>query len=358
MLHALIMAGGSGTRFWPRSRKRLPKQFLHVGSERSLLQETASRLTPLVPSERMWVVTGETFADETRRQLRNLDGVRLILEPCGRNTAPCVALAALVVSHVDPNATLVVVPADHVIRDIVAFQADVERAAALVDQAPERLVLFGVTPHSPATGFGYIHRGAPLSASGVTAFRVAEFKEKPDAATAAAYVASGDYFWNCGIFVWRAETILKQIENHAPSVTQCLEALRPHLGTTEFAAHVANEFPRMPSVSIDYAVLEKSANVYVLPASFDWDDVGSWPALSRLLARDEHGNVVDGLACAINTANCVVASTPDHLVATLGVRDLVVVHTPTATLVANRHDETGMRELIAELERRGLSEFL
>ena len=358
MLHAVIMAGGSGTRFWPRSRRQLPKQFLKFGGESTLLQETAARCRPLISAAHTWVVTGRDHADETARQLADIVPSQVLVEPCGRNTAPCIGLAALLVQAVDPEGVMLVMPSDHIIRPAAEFQAAAQRAVALIQQSPNRLVLFGVPPTYPATGFGYIHRGATIGLDSDQAFRVAEFREKPDAGTAASYLASGDCLWNCGIFVWRATTILQAIEQHAPEVAAQLEALRPAIGTTQWAGALEAEFPRMPSISIDYAVLEKADDVCVVPATFEWDDVGSWQALLRLLPQDTAGNSVDGPFCGINTNGCVIASSNEHLIATYGVRDLIIVHTPTATLVADKHDETAMRQLITELERRGLTEFL
>ena len=358
MIHAVIMAGGSGTRFWPASRRALPKQFLRFGSDRSLLQETADRCRSFIPAERIWVVTGEAHADETRRQLPDLDSAKLLLEPCGRNTAPCIGLAAIQLLAVDPEAVMLVLPADHRIQPLAAFQQSAERAFELIALQPERLMLFGVSPTEPATGFGYIERGAALSANS-SAFQVASFREKPDAETAARYVASGDFFWNCGIFVWRAEAILRQIERHAPDLLARLTALRTAIGTTDWPAKLATEFRQMPNISIDYAVLEKAAaDVCVVPATFDWDDVGSWQALARQIAPDSRGNTIDGRFCGVGTNGCIVRSEPDHLIATFGVSNLVIVQTPTATLIADRHDELGLKQLIAEMERQGMSEFL
>ena len=385
MLHSVIMAGGSGTRFWPRSRQRLPKQFLKFGSDRTLLQETAERCQPLISAEQTWIVTGRDHAEEAGRQLNDVATSRVVIEPCGRNTAPCIGLAALMIHATDPDGMMLVMPSDHVIRPAAEFQAAVQRAVGLIEQSPNRLVLFGVPPTYPATGFGYIHRGERLatddgseqfcrtgtparrmsddgqecpSYDSSSAFHVAEFREKPDSATAASYLASGEYFWNCGIFVWRAATILQAIEQYAPDVAARLNALRPAIGTPQWADALNTEFPRMPSISIDYAVLEKAADVCVLPATFEWDDVGSWQALTRLLPHDEAENTVDGQFCGVNTNGCVVATSSEHLIATYGVHDLIIVHTPTATLVADKHDESAMRQLIAELERRGLTEYL
>ena len=411
MLHSVIMAGGSGTRFWPRSRRRLPKQFLKFGSDRTLLQETAERCRPLISAEQTWIVTGRDHAEEAGRQLNDVATSRVVIEPCGRNTAPCIGLAALMIHATDPEGVMLVMPSDHVIRPAVEFQAAVQRAVTLIEQSPNRLVLFGVPPTYPATGFGYIHRGEMLTASVAlvdqperasvrfgdatsnepdasafrlidapnnvrvirlmpprspeqftsqdnSAFHVAEFREKPDSTTAADYLASGEYFWNCGIFVWRAATILQAIEQYAPDVAARLNALRPAIGTPQWADALNAEFPRMPSISIDYAVLEKADDVCVLPATFEWDDVGSWQALTRLLPHDETENTVDGKFCGVNTNGCVVATSSEHLIATYGVHDLIIVHTPTATLVADKHDESAMRQLIAELERSGLTEYL
>ncbi|MCX7420447.1 MAG: mannose-1-phosphate guanylyltransferase [Planctomycetia bacterium] len=359
------MAGGSGTRFWPRSRRRMPKQFLKFGSERTLLQETAERCRPLISAERTWIVTGRDHAEEVGRQLNDVATSRVVIEPCGRNTAPCIGLAALMIHSSDPDGVMLVMPSDHVIRPAAEFQAAVQTAVGLIEQLSNRLVLFGVPPTYPATGFGYIHRGELLTVDDsseqfcrTSAFHVAEFREKPDATTAANYLASGEYFWNCGIFVWRAATILKAIEQHAPDVNARLNALRPAIGTAQWSEILCAEFPRMPSISIDYAVLEKAAEVCVLPATFEWDDVGSWQAMTRLLPQDEAQNTVDGPFCSVNTNGCVVATSNDHLIATYGVRDLIIVHTPTVTLVADKHDESAMRQLVAELERRGLSEYL
>lgn len=356
MLHAVIMAGGSGTRFWPQSRRALPKQFLQFGSDRTLLQEAVERCQTFVPPERTWIVTGAAHAAETARQVPSIASDNVLIEPCGRNTAPCIGLAAIQLLAADPDAVMLVMPADHVIRPVTEFQRTVERAAEIVAQDSAALVLFGVAPTYPATGFGYIQRGDALADS--SGFRVASFREKPDAATAARYVASQEFFWNCGLFVWRAATILEQLERHTPQIADRLKRLATTVGMDRWPETLAAEFPQMPSVSIDYAVLEKAEHVAVVPATFEWDDVGSWQALSRLLMADTEKNTVDGRFCAINASGCIVRSTSEHLIAAYGVHDLIIVHTPDATLVADKHDETALRHLIAELERRGLTDFL
>jgi mannose-1-phosphate guanylyltransferase len=356
MLHAVIMAGGSGTRFWPQSRRALPKQFLHFGSPRTLLQETVDRGSGFIPAERTWIVTGAAHAAETARQVPEVPGTNVLIEPCGRNTAPCIGLAAMRILATDPDAVMLVMPADHVIRSAAEFQRTVEQAVAIIERVSSTLVLFGVVPTYPATGFGYIQRGEPLANS--TGFRVAAFREKPDVATATQYVASREFFWNCGLFVWRADTILEQLERHTPEITTRLKQLQPVIGTDLWPATLAAEFPQMPSISIDYGVLEKANFVAVIPATFDWHDVGSWQALARLLPADAHGNTVSGRFCGLDSTGCIVRSSEQHLIATYGVSDLIIVQTPDATLVADKRDENSLRQLIAELERRGMSEFL
>ena len=374
MLHAVIMAGGSGTRFWPLSRRQLPKQFLTFAGDRTLIQDAAGRCPPVVTPDRTWVVTNAAHAAETARQLPDIPASQILVEPCGRNTAPCIGLAAIQLLAVDPDATMLVMPADHVIQPAAMFQQAVREAVALVEREPYSLILFGIEPTQPATGYGYIQRGEPVpmpasdgaspfsprdkAASGWPTFRVLSFQEKPNQLTAARYAASGDYYWNCGIFVWRAQAILDALATFAPEITARLKRLRAGIGTPEWSALLEAEFPEMPSISIDYAVLEKTSHVCVLEAPFDWDDVGSWQALPRLLSSDREGNTTVGRVCGIDTTGCIVRSTDDHLVATIGVKDLIIVHTPTATLVADKRDESSVRQLIAELERRGLTEYL
>jgi mannose-1-phosphate guanylyltransferase len=357
MLHAVIMAGGSGTRFWPQSRRRLPKQFLKIGTELTLIQETAARCLPLIEPSRLWVVAGAVHSAETSRQLPGLPVDQIVVEPCARNTAPCIGLAAIRLLAVDPDAVMLVVPADHVISPPEVFQSAVTQATEFVNAHPGSFVLFGVRPNEAATGFGYIH--CPKITFADPGFRSVEaFKEKPDLLTARKYVASQDYLWNCGIFVWKAQTLLDALAKHQPELHAGLMRLKDSLGTKQWSDTLTTEFPKLPSISIDYAVLEHAQNVFVLPAEFQWDDVGSWHAVSRLHPQDDHGNTIDGLHCGVDTTNCIIRSTDDHLVTTIGVQDLIIVHTPEATLVADQRDEAAIKKLLAELERRGLSQYL
>ena len=358
MLHAVIMAGGSGTRFWPESRRQLPKQFLKFSGEQTLIQEAAGRCSPAISPQRTWIVTNAAHASETARQLPEVPNSQILLEPCGRNTAPCIGLAAIQLLAIDPEATMLVTPADHVIQPVAMFQQAVKQAAELVAREPRTLVLFGVEPTYPATGFGYIRRGERLVDTVWPTFQVQSFQEKPNELTAARYNASGEYYWNCGIFVWRAQTILDALAESAPEIHERLVRLSKAIGSADWSTALQAEFPAMPSISIDYAVLEKAAHVCVLEAPFDWDDVGSWHAMARLNPADRDGNTLDGMVCPVDSSGCIVRTSQDHLVATFGVKDLIIVYTPTATLVADKRDEGAIKQLIAELERRNLHGYL
>jgi len=360
MLHAIVMAGGSGTRFWPASRAALPKQLLPLAGEHTLLEDTVGRLDGLVPPDRVMVVTSARLLDAVRRQLPRVPDRGLVGEPCKRDTAPCIGLAALLVSRHDPDATMAVMPSDHVIRPAETFRAAIAQAAALVDAAPGRLVTFGIKPTYPAESFGYIQQGERLpQASGAAAvFRVASFREKPPAAVAKDYLAAGTYLWNAGIFVWKAGTILEALAAHQP---ECLARLRTIVAAWDGPdrdAVFAREFNAIKGISIDYAVLEKATDVAVIEAPFSWDDLGGWSAVARQRGADAEGNTVVGRHLGIDSHGTIVHSSDDHLVVTMGLEDMLVVHTADATLVARRAHEEAVRKVVAELENRGWTDYL
>ena len=365
MLHAVVMAGGSGTRFWPQSRVASPKQLLPIAGPDTMLRQTASRLGDLVSPDRVWVVTNAVQADEVRRQLPDVPAGNVLVEPCARNTAPCVGLAAVHVEAADPGGTMLVLPADHVIGPPGVFQRAASDAAAVVADDPGRFVLFGVPPTFPSEGFGYIERAAPLPGfEDKKAFAVASFREKPDKATAEGYIARGSFYWNCGIFTWRADAILAALAEHEPGTRGKLDAIAAAVGTPDYEDAVAGHFPACDAVSIDNAVLERTDKACVIEAPFDWDDVGSWGALRRLIGEDEHGHSVDAARfVGLESSGCTVRDTTSkdgtgHLICALGVEDLIIVHTPDATLVARRGDENAVKRLTAELQARGLEEYL
>ena len=357
MLHAVIMAGGSGTRFWPQSRQRLPKQLLKLAGDRTMIQQTLDRCDGLVDHAAFWVVTNSVQVDATRGQLPELPPDNVLTEPMARNTAPCVGLSAIHALHRDPDAILFIMPADHVIAPVEVFQQAARKAVAVVEADDSRLVLFGISPSFPATGYGYIERGSLMDGQeGV--FDVQSFREKPELALAQQYVDSGNFYWNCGIFCWKASTILGHLQQYEEDTYNRLQTIAGAIGTPEYDSVLADEFPQMNSISIDYAVLERASGVTVLEAPYNWDDVGSWLAVPRLAGADADGNTVDGEAVVIDTRNTIVRTGDDHLVATLGVEDLIIVHTPDATLVARRDDSERIKQILEELRQRGADQYL
>lgn len=361
MLYPVIMAGGSGTRFWPESRHLRPKQLLPLVGERTMLQTTVDRLLDLVPAERMLILTNAQQGDAVATQLPLLPASAIIREPCKRDTAPCIGLAALLLTTRDPEATMAVMPSDHVIGPIDVFQNAVRQAARLVDEQPGRIVTFGISPNYAAESFGYIERGEKLPSGkpgDAPAFRVKQFREKPSAAIAKEYLAAGTFYWNSGIFVWRAKTIADELQKRQPEMFAHLQAIVEVFGTEDFNDTLEREFASIRGISIDYAVMEHAQDVAVIEAPFSWDDVGSWQAIARLCPADEAGNTVSGKHVGINTAGTIVRGPDDHLIVTLGLKDCLIVHTPDATLVANKHDEESIRKVVKLLEERGWKEYL
>lgn len=360
MLHAIVMAGGSGTRFWPASRAALPKQLLALAGERTLLEDTVARLEGLVPPERLLVVTSARLLDAARRQLPQVPAAGLVGEPCKRDTAPCIGLAALLVSRHDPDATMAVMPSDHVIVPADRFRAAIRQAAALVEEQPGRLVTFGIRPTYAAESFGYIQQGAalPVATGDAPAHAVARFREKPPRAVAEEYLAAGSYLWNGGIFVWKAATILAALRARQPECLARLEAIAAAWDTPDQEAVFAREFAAIKGISIDYAVLEHATDVVVIEAPFTWDDLGGWSAVARQRGVDAEGNTVVGRHLGIDSVRTIVHAAGDHLVVTMGLEDMLVVHTPDATLVADRAHEEAVRRVVTELERRGWQEYL
>ncbi len=341
------MAGGSGTRFWPRSRRLLPKQLLPVLGARSLLQETVERLRGVVAPEQILIVTHRDHAAAVRRQLPRVPRRNVLVEPVARNTAPCLALAALAIERRAPGATFVSLPADHAVADTRAFRAVLLEAFAWAAAEPVSVTI-GIRPALPETGYGYIHVGASLA--GRTS-RVRAFVEKPSAARARKFVSSKQYLWNSGMFAWRTTTIVDLFDRHLPAVIGPLRSVIGKRGRA-FSAALARAYARMPSISIDYGVMERARNVLVVGADFGWSDVGSWAALAALGAASVRGQTVH-----VDAERSVVFGN-GRLVALVGVDDLIVVDTPDALLVCHRERAQDVRRVVAELSRRGLEGYL
>ncbi len=357
MIHAVVMAGGSGTRFWPASRQATPKQLLNLCDKESMIQATLNRLIGLVAPEQSLVVTNRRLVDTMRAQLPHLPSESILGEPCKRDTAPCVGLAAVWLLHQDPNAVMVMMPADHVIQASDAFQDAIRHAVKLVEENPNRKVTFGVKPTYPAESFGYVERGDRIG-DYETTYQVRQFHEKPDAERAAKYLESGTFLWNSGIFVWAARTILAELERHEPKMHQHLVAIGKAIGTPDFESVLNTEFAAIDGRSIDYAVMERAKDVVVVEAPFDWDDLGSWQAISRLRGTDAQGNTIVGKHIGLDTNGTIVRTSDDHLVVTVGMDDCIVVHTPDATFVANKHREESVRQIVKILEAKGWEEHL
>jgi mannose-1-phosphate guanylyltransferase len=357
-MFAVIMAGGSGTRFWPASRERLPKQFLAITGDRTMLEETLARAERFAPPNRISVVIGRVHADLTKRILSGKP-VEILVEPRGRNTAACIGLAALHAKRIAEDEPMVVLPADHFIADVESFArtiraaAEVARGGAIVARGGA-IVTLGVAPDRPETGYGYIHIGAEgRESTEQPFFRVRRFVEKPDYQTALGYMSSGDYLWNSGVFIFTARTILEEIEACMPALHEGLMEIERAIDTPDYDAAVERVYDGIESVSIDYGVMERTAKpIYVFKADFGWSDVGSWQALYELRRAecDGHGNLSLGDSMIIDAKRNLVFSTTDRKVALLGVEDLVIVDTPDAVMVA-RLDRSQDVKRLADQER-------
>jgi mannose-1-phosphate guanylyltransferase len=353
MLHAIIMAGGSGTRFWPKSRRNRPKQLLRLFGDGTMLQQTVERIAPLVPAERIAIITGFDQAEAVRAQLPELPAANVVAEPCPRDTAACVGLAAQIVARSDAEGTMIVMPADHVIAPGALFRKTVSAAVAVIDADPSTFVTFGIKPTRPETGYGYIERGEALgTVDGTAVHRVVQFREKPNRDTAERFLAAGRFAWNSGIFVWRARAILDALAEHRPVLAAALDRVGEALRTAKEAEVIAREYPEMERVPIDKAVMEHARNVRVLEVVYDWNDVGDWRALSTLIPPDAHGNTIQGDVLAHDTRGSIVVAA-DGLIATLGVDNLVVVQSGGATLVARKDQLDRLKAIVEGLERSG-----
>jgi mannose-1-phosphate guanylyltransferase len=353
--YGLILAGGRGTRFWPRSRKRTAKQVLNVVGDRTLIQETVDRLAPVIPPERLWILTNDHLRNTIVDQLPEVPKGQILAEPAQRNTAPAIGLAAHILQSVDRDAVMGVFPADHVVGKPAAYRAVLKSAFKGAESG--NLMVVGVQPRWPETGYGYVEFPKGTASGGRDAVPVRRFHEKPELAKAKRYVAAGNFYWNSGMFFWRAGLLLDELRRHLPRTATILAALPP-FGDRKFASELKRCFPLCENISIDYAVLEKAKNVAGIPAAeFGWNDVGSWNAVYELLRRDEHGNVIVHDSVVQDSYNNFVDAR-GKLVALLGVNDLIVVDTPDALLVASRDRAQSVGEIVKRLEKQNRHELL
>jgi mannose-1-phosphate guanylyltransferase len=355
-LYAIVLAGGKGERFWPLSRAATPKQLIPLVGRNTLLEQTVSRITPLIAPERVLVITSKRLEGEVTRRLKKFKGVTVVGEAVGRNTAPAIGFASALVSVRDPEAVTLVLPSDHVISTKRQFLSDVRRAVKAARTG--KLVVFGIAPDRPETGYGYIQAGARIASLGRGLFSVRRFIEKPDLAKAKKLCRSRSSYWNSGIFVWSVKTLMESMREHLPALASQIDSLRLSSGRRALRTDMDRFYSRAKPVSIDYGLLEKSRNIAMVRADFSWDDLGSWVSLERIIDKDKFGNVRSGNVVALDSRDCVLYS-GEGVLAAVGVENLVVVRTDVATLVCSREHAQRIRKVSEVLSSsRKLKKYL
>lgn len=356
---AVIMAGGVGSRFWPKSRERTPKQLLEIVGTGTMIQNTISRIQHLVSNQNILVVTNSLQYDELQKQLPFVPRENILTEPVGRNTAPCVGLAASWIEKIDPEAIMVVLPADHLVTDEKEFLR-ILNLAVRVARESDGLLTIGIKPARAETGYGYIQfsdeeGNNPYKARGV--YRVKTFAEKPIQETAERFLASGDFLWNSGMFVWKVKTILKEIEYHLPDLYAELKSLQPQIGTSGYKNALEHSYGVIRGISIDYGVMEKAGNVFVVKGDFGWSDVGSWDEVVRLAKGDREGNALFGKVLARESRNNFVDA-GSKIVATIGIENLIVIVTDDAVLICGKGKSQDVKEIVDYVRRKQMNEYL
>jgi mannose-1-phosphate guanylyltransferase len=354
--YVVIMAGGSGTRFWPKSRSNYPKQFLSIGSDKSLIEETVERFQEMVKPENILIIINKEHRELARKKLPWIPERNIIAEPVARNTAACIALAAFYISRKDPEASMIVLPADHKILDKQGYIARAELAFK-VAEAGKNLVTFGIIPEYAEAGYGYIEYGdSHYKELGDGVMKVRKFCEKPDADKAWEYYSSGHHLWNSGMFVWKVQTIIEALKSYLQKTAEKLKPLIS-IDENEIRSFLADVFPTLDSISIDYAVMEKAENVYTVKGNFGWSDVGSWRTLEKMMKPDESNNAIDGDVVAVDSNNNIVVGNK-RLVALLHIDDLIVVDTDQAVLICPKDRAQDVREIVEKLKQLGRDDLL
>jgi mannose-1-phosphate guanylyltransferase len=342
-MYAVIMAGGRGERFWPLSRKQTPKQLLRIVSEKTMIEETVERMAPLIPRDNVYIATGQHLYQPIKKVLSD---VNYVLEPVARNTAACIGLATIQIMERDPAGIVIVETSDHVYRNKRKYLEHIRSAEELARDF-NKIVLVGIQPTYPSTGFGYIHEGQLFREGKIPAYYVKEFKEKPVLETARDFLAAGGYLWNSGVFVFKCAVMLEAIGRHLPRLyAGLMEIKKAHFDDEAMAA----VFEGLESISIDYGVMEKTNKTVVLRAAMDWDDVGDWLAMERWGKPDPSGNVITGEVVVVDTKNCIIVS--DKLVAAVGVNDLVIVNTPDAVLVCHKSRVQDVKTIVRQVDKK------
>ncbi len=352
---ALIMAGGRGERFWPKSRQNLPKQFLSLtDDERTMIQLTVERILPLVDMEDIFIATNQDYKELVREQLPGLPEQNILCEPVGKNTAPCIGLGAIHIAKKYEDALMFVLPSDHLIKMNNIFLRSLRDACDVAEQG-ENLVTIGITPNAPETGYGYIRFDAEHTLG--RAFRVEQFVEKPSMERAKEYLASGQYMWNSGMFTWKVSTILENIRAFMPETYEGLQRIGQAIGTEQEKEVLTREFMGFKSESIDYGIMEKASNIYILTSAFGWDDVGSWLAVGRIQQTNEFGNVISGNVVTVDTQNTIIQGTK-KLIATVGLENMIIVDTEDALLVCDKDHAGEIKKVLENLKICNRTEYL
>jgi mannose-1-phosphate guanylyltransferase len=341
-LYAVIMAGGRGERFWPLSTNYLPKPFIPLLGPTSLIQDTVSRIQPIVPLEHVLISIGSAHLEVAREQLPQIPAENFLVEPVGRDTSACIGFCALHIERRDPSGVMLALPADHFISDSECYRRTI--LAGLENLEGAAGVVFGISPTRPETGYGYILAEKPAVCA--DAWPVIRFIEKPDAPTAARFLASGNYFWNSGMFLWKNQTLLEMFQRHMPEVFHGLCALRPLLGNSDPAIHEI--FSSLPRISIDFGIMEKTSGLRLVPAQFIWDDIGNWASLERALPTDAMGNIAQGQYFAVDSKGCIIYA-QDETVATFGISDLIIVQAYGKVLVCSKDKAANLKKLVTAL---------
>lgn len=353
-LYAVIMAGGVGSRFWPRSKKRKPKQLLRIIGENTMIQDTVSRLSGIVDSENILIITNEVQKERVHKQLPHIPKENVIAEPFGKNTSAAIGLAAVLLEQKGEDAVMLTFPADHIITNVEKFQKTLLKAAKFAENS-DGLVTIGIQPTHPETGYGYIQFEEKEVNEGI--HQVLSFAEKPNLSTAKAFVESGDFLWNSGIFVWKVSSILNEFQKHMPDLYDELMVLKPAIDTTDFNDVLKVVYGRLRSISIDYGLMEKSKNVYLTPSNFGWSDVGSWEAVFSLSDKDSNGNALIGDVYSQDSSNSYVFS-PKKFTAIIGTDDLIVINTSDALLVCKRDNSQAVKNIVEYLKLNERKELL
>ena len=366
--YAIIMAGGVGQRFWPKGTSKYPKQFLKIqNSNQSMIQETFKRLEGLINTNNIFVVTNVAYKGLTKKHLPKLPDENIICEPFGRNTAPCIGLACLYIKQFDQKANVFVIPSDHIIKDVTEFQRVVKCGMKFVNDNGG-IVTLGINPSKPETGYGYIQYDGDDSYAvsiesrekhsvGDTVYKVKTFAEKPNLDTAKAFIESGDFLWNSGMFIFRIDTMLKEIEVSLPEIFASLVKLEKYLLSNDFDKQLELAYAQLKGISIDYGVMEKSSEVYTIRSHFDWSDVGSWDEIYNLKEKDPNGNYTQGMTVLQKTKNCLIIN-DQRITAAIGVENLLIIDTDNGLLVCKKGESQSVKDVVDYLRRKGLEQFL